>query len=142
MNQIKFKPTTFRISQDAVNYITKHHLDNDAPYLALEAMRGRVETKAPKLSKFSLKSLKQRIVNIFRSTSQLNFMLDKEKGGPFTLSANRSINDLVFRGEKVPVDFVNTVTDIKPFDEAVSKVKANILENLSQYNKDKKIFRI
>lgn len=136
MNPIRFKQTTFNVTQNARNELRKLK-DNELSSLAVEAIRTRVETSPIKPI-----GLKEKIRHFFSSKSQLNVILGKEPNGNFFLMTLRKINDFQFAGTKIPVNLDDFAHSKKSIDDAILKTKEGILKNLSAFNKNKKLFRL
>lgn len=141
MGPIKYRTTTLNTTKNAKKYIEGLYLRNEKVFWAWYYMGEKVRTHATPKPKFGLMSLKKWLAHKFRPTSQLNYCLDKESNGGFFISATRSINNLIFTGKKVPIDFISAIKDGKIFDDAITKAKGTILEKLSLYNKKKNIFK-
>ncbi len=128
------KPTTFKISENARKTLSRL-ADDDSVSLALEAMKRRVETKNIKPSSFL-----GRLTNIFKTKTQLSVILGQEEKGNFFVTTVKKINDLRFVGDKVSINPTVILEDVQEFDTALLKSKEGMLENLSQFNKNKKMF--
>lgn len=126
LKPIKYKPTVFKITQQARKVIKTRHED-DEMFFALEVLRNSALKNSPEKP-----SLFKRLINKLYEQNQLEVIIDSKDRYNFVLNTKRTINKLVFVGKEVAVDIKKLISIKDEGSRLIDKSKRVMVEDVKK----------